>query len=81
MEKHRYIGKTKEEAIEKATIDLQETENNLIINELTEERVLKNLKEMTDKTVIIVTHRKAALNVCNKIITLHNGKFIKAKEK
>ncbi len=36
MEKHRYIGKTKEEAIEKATIDLQETENNLIINELEE---------------------------------------------
>ena len=36
MEKHRYIGKTQEEAIEKATIDLQETENNLIINELEE---------------------------------------------
>lgn len=36
MEKHRYIGKTKEEAISKATIDLQETENNLIINELEE---------------------------------------------
>ena len=36
MEKHRYIGKTKEEAIEKATIDLQETENNLIMNELEE---------------------------------------------
>lgn len=51
------------------------------LDELTEEMVLKNLKEMTDKTVIIVTHRKAALNVCNKIITLHNGKFIKAKEK
>ena len=36
MEKHKYIGKTKDEAIEKATIDLQETENNLIINELEE---------------------------------------------
>ena len=36
MEKHRYIGKTKEEAIEKATIDFQKTENNLIINELEE---------------------------------------------
>ncbi len=33
MEKHSYIGKTKEEAIKNATIDLQETEANLIINE------------------------------------------------
>ena len=36
MEKHRYIGKTKEEAINNATIDLQETENNLIIKEISE---------------------------------------------
>lgn len=36
MEKHKYIGKTKEEAISNATIDLQETENNLIIKELEE---------------------------------------------
>lgn len=33
MEKKTYIGKTKEEAISNATIDLQETEENLIINE------------------------------------------------
>jgi len=38
MEKHKYIGKTKEEAIEKATIELQETTNNLIINEISEEK-------------------------------------------
>ena len=38
MEKHKYIGKTKEEAIEKATIELQETANNLIINEISEEK-------------------------------------------
>lgn len=36
MEKHRYIGKTKEEAISNATIDLQETKDNLIIKELEE---------------------------------------------
>ena len=36
MEKHRYTGKTKEEAINNATIDLQETENNLIIKEISE---------------------------------------------
>ena len=36
MEKHKYTGKTKEEAISNATIDLQETQNNLIIKELEE---------------------------------------------
>ena len=36
MEKHKYTGKTKEEALSNATIDLQETQNNLIINELEE---------------------------------------------
>lgn len=34
MEKHKYQGKTKEEAITSATLDLQEIENNLIIKEL-----------------------------------------------
>lgn len=34
MEKHRYTGKTKEDAISTATIELQETEGNLIIKEL-----------------------------------------------
>ncbi len=34
MEKHRYTGKTKEEAINNAKIDLQELEENLIIKEL-----------------------------------------------
>lgn len=34
MVRNRYTGKTKEEAIKNATIDLQETEKNLIIKEL-----------------------------------------------
>ena len=34
MEKHNYIGKTKEEAIQVAKEDLQEVESNLIIKEL-----------------------------------------------
>lgn len=33
MEKHNYLGKTKEEAINAAKIELQEVEENLIINE------------------------------------------------
>lgn len=34
MKKNNYTGKTKEEAILNATVDLQETENNLIVKEL-----------------------------------------------
>ncbi len=38
MEKHRYTGKTKEDAVSEATIKLQETENNLIIKEISSEK-------------------------------------------
>ncbi len=34
----------------------------------TEEDLLSNLKRMTDKTVIIVTHRPAALAICDRIL-------------
>ena len=34
----------------------------------TERKVLENIKSMTDKTVIIVTHRPAALAVCDREI-------------
>ena len=34
----------------------------------TERKVLQNIKSMTDKTVIIVTHRPAALSVCDRQI-------------
>ena len=36
MEKHKYQGKTKEEAISQATVDLQEVEENLFIKEIGE---------------------------------------------
>ena len=38
------------------------------LDEQTEERVLKNLKSMTDKTVLIVTHRPRALEICDRVI-------------
>lgn len=44
------------------------------LDETTEKQLLNNLKRMTDKTVLIVTHRPAALDICNKIIRLtENG--------
>ncbi len=37
------------------------------LDDETEWKVLDNLKKMTDKTVIIVTHRMRALDICNKV--------------
>ena len=38
------------------------------LDEDTEYRVLRNLRRMTDRTVVLVTHRPAALEICDKII-------------
>ena len=38
------------------------------LDEATERKVLENLKNMTDKTVVIVTHRPAALDICDRIL-------------
>lgn len=37
------------------------------LDEETEERLLQNLRAMTDKTVVIITHRQAALQICDRI--------------
>ena len=39
------------------------------LDEITEAKLLDNLRSMTDKTVIIVTHRPKALDITDKIIT------------
>lgn len=41
----------------------------------TEERVLLNIKKLKNKTCLIVTHKTAALSVCNKIIHISKGKI------
>ena len=38
------------------------------LDERTEQRVLRNLREMTDRTVVIVTHRPAALEICDRVL-------------
>ena len=38
------------------------------LDEATERKVLENLRSMTDKTVVIVTHRPAALDICDRIL-------------
>ena len=34
----------------------------------TERRLLQNLRDMTDKTVVIVTHRPAAISICDQVV-------------
>lgn len=40
------------------------------LDEQTEKRLLSNLRAMTDRTVLIVTHRSAALQVCDRTIAM-----------
>ncbi|MCR4645303.1 MAG: ABC transporter ATP-binding protein/permease [Oscillospiraceae bacterium] len=49
-------------------------ESTSALDERTEKQVLENLRQMTDKTVVIVTHRPAALDICDRILDLtENG--------
>ena len=43
-------------------------ESTSALDDNTERHLLENLRELTDRTVIIVTHRKAALSVCDRIL-------------
>jgi len=47
------------------------------LDEQTEARVLENLRKLKNRTVIIVTHRKAALDICNRIVEMDNGRIRK----
>ena len=40
-------------------------ESTSALDEQTEKNVLENLRNMTDKTIVIVTHRKAVLEICD----------------
>lgn len=45
------------------------------LDEQIEKKVLKNIREHTDKTVIIVSHRKAVLEVCDRCVVLEDKHF------
>ena len=45
------------------------------LDEQTEAKVLENLRQLKNRTVIIVTHRKAALDICNRIVEMENGRI------
>ena len=51
-------------------------ESTSALDEVTEERVLKNLRTMTDKTCLLISHKRAALAVCDHAYTLEDGRVL-----
>ena len=45
------------------------------LDEQTEKNVLANLKELKDTTIIIVSHKKAAINICDRNIQIKEKKI------
>ena len=50
------------------------------LDEATETEVLDNIKAMSDKTVVFITHRNTSLKVCDKIIRVEDKVFNVIKE-
>ena len=50
------------------------------LDEATEAQVLKNIDEMRDKTVIIVTHRRAALGICDYVLRIDQGRMERVED-
>jgi len=44
------------------------------LDEITEKKVLRNLKDL-GKTVVLISHKKAALEICTRNITVTDGRF------
>lgn len=68
MEKHRYQGKTKEEAISAATIELQEVEENLIIKEI--ENVKGGLFKSPKVEIEVIEKREIVKYIKDYIVKL-----------
>ena len=45
-------------------------ESTSALDEATEQQLLTNLRQMTDKTVLLITHRPAALQICNRKVEM-----------
>ena len=52
-------------------------ESTSALDEQTEAQMLTNISEMRDKTCLIVTHRRAALAICDYQLHLSNGRMTK----
>lgn len=46
------------------------------LDEATEERVLKRLRALPNRTCLCITHRPAALEICDRVIRVVDGKIV-----
>lgn len=46
------------------------------LDEATEERVLRRLRALPDRTCLCITHRPAALEICDRVIRVVDGKIV-----
>ena len=46
------------------------------LDEATEERVLANLRALSDRTCLCISHRPAALRICDRVIRVEDGKIV-----
>ncbi len=46
-------------------------ESTSALDEQTEKKLLENLRSMTNKTVLIVTHRPAVLDICDRVVVMN----------
>lgn len=49
------------------------------LDEATEERVLQRLRALPNRTCLCITHRPAALNICDRVIRVVDGKIVEEK--
>jgi len=47
------------------------------LDEETEKEILNNLKNLSNKTCLCITHRPAALNICDYSIEIRDGQFVR----
>ena len=46
------------------------------LDEATEERVLQRLRALPDRTCLCISHRPAALEICDRVVRVVDGKFV-----
>ena len=51
-------------------------ESTSALDENTEKRLLDNLNNLQDKTLILISHKNSAREICNKCVKIQNKKFI-----
>lgn len=49
------------------------------LDEATEAQLLRNIRQLTNRTCMVVTHRKAALAICQRHWTLQNGRLCESE--